>query len=330
MHYPHTITVHAGRTGSHLQGIAVDPREGHLYLSFTTCLLKTDLAGNLIGSVEGIAGHLGCIAWNGHERRIYASLEFKQDAIGSGIFHNLGISGKDIHDGFYMARFEVDKITRPHMDAKSDGVMDAVFLREVYDDYTAPGHRFGCSGIDGCTFVDEKNLYVAYGIYDDVQRRDNDNQILLRYDVSAWDALARPLDQYAMHTSGPERPEGKFFIYTGNTEYGIQNLEYDAEQNVMLAAVYPGQKKEFPNYSLFFIDAARESEGGKMFLTDFAGHDDHRFCGSHFPYGSTGLCALGGGDYYIGHDLFDGAERGARVELWRFDAEELTFEKVEE
>ena len=327
MTYPHTIHVHAGRTGSHLQGIAVDRELGYLYLSFTTCLLKTDLDGNLLGSVEGIVGHLGCIAWNGHERRIYASLEFKQDAIGSGIFRNLGISGADIHDGFYMARFDADRITRPHMDAKTDSVMDAVFLRQVYDDYTAPGHRHGCSGIDGCTFTDSRTLYVAYGIYDDVTRRDNDHQILLRCDVSDWDTLAQPLDQYAMHISGPEQVE-KCFVYTGNTEYGIQNLEYDAEQNALLAAVYPGRKKEFPNYSLFFIDAARR-EGEEMFLTDFAGHDDHRFCGSHFPYGSTGLCCLGEGLYYIGHDLYDGTERGARIELWRLNTEELTFDKVE-
>ena len=327
MKLPHTIHVHAGRTGSHLQGIALDREKGHLYLSFTTCLLKTDLQGNILGSVEGLVGHLGCIAWNPHDRRLYASLEYKNDAIGSGILHNLGLQ-TTLQNGFYMTRFAVDRITRPHMDAKADGVMDAVFLRQVLEDYTAPGHRYGCSGIDGCTFTDGRTLYVAYGIYDDVTRTDNDHQVLLRCDVSDWDAYARPLDQNAMHDSGPQAVE-KFFVYTGNTEYGIQNLEYDAEQKVMLAAVYPGQKKEFPNYSLFFIDAARR-EGEKMFLTDFAGHDDHRFCGSHFPYGSTGLCSLGGGDYYIGHDLFDGAERGARVELWHLDTEELTFRKVEE
>ena len=327
MTFPHTIHVHAGRTGSHLQGIAVDRQQGHLYLSFTTCLLKTDLTGNLIGSVEGIAGHLGCIAWNPHDRRLYGSLEYKNDEIGSGILRNLGLE-TTLQNGFYIVRFDADAITRPHMDAKSDGVMDAVFLRQVLEDYTAPNHRYGCSGIDGCTFTDDHTLYVAYGIYDLTPRDDNDCQVLLRCDVSDWDKYARPLDQEAMHDSGPQQLE-KFFVYTGSTHYGIQNLEYDGEQKAMLAAVYPGKKKKFPNYSLFFIDAARPAEGDKMFLTDFAGHDDHRFCGSHFPYGSTGLCCLGGGAYYIGHDLFDGAERGARIELWRFDPEELTFHRVE-
>lgn len=322
MNFPHTVTVHAGHTGSHLQGIAYDPQEKHLYLSFTTCLLKADLTGRILSRVEGIVGHLGCIAWNDRERRVYGSLEYKQDAIGQGIARNLG---QDVpaQSGFYMARFDADKMDRPKMDALGDSVMDAVFLREVYDDYAAPGHRYGCSGIDGCTFVGDSRLYVAYGIYGDTQRRDNDTQVLLEYDVSAWDACARPLDQRAMHRSGPDATDGKHFLHTGNTTYGIQNLEYDASLGAMVAAVYPGKKPEYPNYTLFFIDS------DTLTLTDFAGHSDHRFCGSHFPYGTEGLCSLGEGFFYIGRDVKEGDEHGALVELWRFDAEELTFHRAE-
>lgn len=321
MNLPHTISVHTGRTGSHLQGIARDPLLQHLYLSFTTCLLKTDLTGRILCRVDGIAGHLGCIAWNAEERRIYGSLEYKRDAIGQGILRNLGQDGA-AEDGFYMARFAADKMDRPQMDALHDGVMDAVYLQEVYNDYTAPNHRYGCSGIDGCTFTDEKTLYVAYGIYSDTQRCDNDRQVLLQYDVSGWDACARPLDQNAMHRSGPAAPDGKHFLHTGNTTYGIQNLEYDASLSAMVAAVYPGRKPEFPNYDLFFIDS------DTLTLTDFAGHSDHRFCGSHFPYGTEGLCALGDGYFYIGRDVKQGDEHSALVELYRFDTEELTFIKV--
>ena len=118
MRYPHTITVRAGRTGSHLQGIAVDPREGHLYLSFTTCLLKTDLDGRILGSVEGIVGHLGCIAWNPHDRRLYASLEYKNDEIGRGVRSALGIGEDFVSHAFYVAIFDVDKIDRMGMDAE--------------------------------------------------------------------------------------------------------------------------------------------------------------------------------------------------------------------
>ena len=48
------IRISGFHTG-HVQGIAQDG-EGNLYISFTTCLVKTDLAGNLIGSVSGLVG----------------------------------------------------------------------------------------------------------------------------------------------------------------------------------------------------------------------------------------------------------------------------------
>ena len=336
MHVPASITVRAGRTGSHLQGIAYDPEGRHLYLSFTTCLIKADLTGRVLASVEGIVGHLGCIAWNGEERRVYASLEYKNDEIGRGILKNIGHGG-ELPVGFYMARFDADKMDRPGMDAAADGVMEAVYLQEVYEDFTAPGHRYGCSGIDGCTFAPapgggegERYLYVAYGIYDNQPRNDNDRQVLLAYDVSDWDRYARPLQRSAIHRSGPDVPAQKLFVYTGSTHYGIQNLEYDSHSRTMMAAVYPGKKPEFPNYSLFFIDAAVPPQDGMLALTDFAGHSDHRFCGSHFPYGAEGLCALGGGYFYIGRDRQEGGEHSGLVELWRFDGEELTFHRVEE
>jgi hypothetical protein len=38
---------------SHVQGIAVDKKHGYIYYSFTTLLVKTDLAGNVVGTVSG-------------------------------------------------------------------------------------------------------------------------------------------------------------------------------------------------------------------------------------------------------------------------------------
>ena len=96
-------------SGSHVQGIAIDAKREHLYFSFTTCLVKTDLHGNVIGSVTGLAGHLGCIACNYDDGRVYGSLEFKQDSIGRGILASLGSDIK-LSDGFYMAIFDAEKI----------------------------------------------------------------------------------------------------------------------------------------------------------------------------------------------------------------------------
>ena len=43
----------------HCQGIAIDTKREFMYFSFTTALIKTDLAGNVVGTVTGLLGHLG-------------------------------------------------------------------------------------------------------------------------------------------------------------------------------------------------------------------------------------------------------------------------------
>ena len=58
----------------HIQGIAVDKKGGYIYYSFTTKLVKATLDGKIIGSVDGIVGHLGCIAFNEEDGCVYGSL----------------------------------------------------------------------------------------------------------------------------------------------------------------------------------------------------------------------------------------------------------------
>ena len=74
----------------HCQGIAVDTNKKYIYYAFTTTLVKTDLEGNLIGSVTGLLGHLGCIDFCDGDGRLYGSLEYKNDVIGKGILAHLG------------------------------------------------------------------------------------------------------------------------------------------------------------------------------------------------------------------------------------------------
>ena len=75
------IHIEGIKTG-HIQGIAIDTERKYMYCSFTTCLLKLDMDGNIVGSVKGLAGHLGCIAFNDEDGRVYGSLEYKHDCIG--------------------------------------------------------------------------------------------------------------------------------------------------------------------------------------------------------------------------------------------------------
>ena len=138
----------------HVQGIAVDLEKEQIYFSFTTILLKTDFSGKPLGSVRNLAGHLGCITFDADRRRVYGSLELKHDAIGKGIIDRTGWNPSE-EDNFYLVSFDIDKIDRMELDAESDGIMSAVWLREVVEEYAATDpisgqkHHYGCSGIDG-------------------------------------------------------------------------------------------------------------------------------------------------------------------------------------
>ena len=334
-------------TAGHVQGIATDAERKYMYYSFTTCLIKTDMDGNIIGSVKGLAGHLGCIAYNYNDGRIYGSLEYKHDSIGADIL--AGLSEKtDVTDGFYIAIFDADKIDRMNMDAEKDGIMTAVYLDEVLNDYKAEGHRYGCSGIDGLTFApipgdcgSKKYLYVAYGIYGDTDRNDNDYQVILRYDTAMWETYEKPLNQSSMHNSGPAKPESKYFVYTGNTSYGIQNLEYDADTECMFAAVYRGHKENFPNYPMYAIDMKKPAkyeklknigEDGEVLSVAQLGIKDELtgIWGLDFPYGSTGMISLGEGHFYFSRSFHDSTSWGTDVGLYKFDRESGCFSAIEE
>ena len=333
--------------GGHIQGIAVDRERKYIYCSYTTEFIKLDMEGNLIGSVRGFTGHLGCMAYNYEDGRVYASLEYKNDAIGRGILDRLGIQ-EEIQNAFYVAIFDVDKIDRPDMNAETDDVMTTVWLKEVAEDYLAvweekgveKKHRYGCSGIDGMTFApafegEGQRLLVAYGIYSDVDRTDNDYQVLLSYkpeELKPYEAL---LTAKNIHTSGPKSCDERYFVYTGNTSWGIQNLEYDPYTGDLFAAVYKGQKPQFPNYSMFVIKGAQEpvleelagygGERGKVLALEGEGND--------FPYGSTGIISLRDGRFYFSEDYHNPEEKswGSEICMYRYTGDEkMPFQKVEE
>lgn len=339
--YP--LLIDTGTQGSHhIQGIAVDTEKGYLYCSFTTRLLKFTLDGKLVGSVEGFVGHLGCISAGKSDRNIYGALEYINDEIGAGIEGSLDTNA------FYIAIFDMDKIDRVGMTPDEDGVMTAVYLAEAVNDYNATGvdkngnevpHKYGCSGIDGLAIgpmfgeTDSKTeyLFIDCGPYSDLTRNDNDNMVIQCYLLNELKKYAKPLSQNALHTSGPEKPLHKLFCYTGNTEYGIQNLEYDAYTKTYFAAVYKGKKKEFPNYPLFAFDAtkapvykdASEFEG-TITLKKFGSTDAKTgISGSNFPYGSTGLFAFGDGTYYFSEPYKFNGENGSMIRKYKLKDSEF-------
>ncbi len=349
--------VHSGYwPEGHVQGIAIDEAGGFIYFSFTTILLKTDLAGNPVGSVRGIVGHLGCITFDPDRRRIYGSLELKHDVIGRGIVNR---TGKELaeEDAFYLVSFDCDSITSMNMDAEvtdAEGrsLMTALYLPDVAKDYAetdeASGklHRYGCSGIDGTAYGpvfgqapdSPKKIMVCYGVYSDVERDDNDHQVILQYDPAMLQEQGKPLTQAAPHHSGCPC-EKRYFFYTGNTSYGVQNLEYDPYTRTYLTAVYTGRKERFPNYPLFFADAAaapadgelrgRGGERGLLLSPARPTTAVSETGGCWFGLGQTGVYAFGDGSYAFSRKLSRTEESGARAQaseviLCRLDGESDT------
>lgn len=340
----------------HIQGIAVDQEKGYIYYSYTTMLIKTDLQGRIVGSVTGLLGHLGDLDLNEADGRVYGSLEYKNDAIGRGIL-NMEKSTRTLDNAFYIAIFDVDRIDRVGMSAEKDGIMTTVYLPTVLEDYLAEvatsegkkAHRLGCSGIDGVAFgpkfgttSGKEYLTVAYGIYSEKDRSDNDYQVLLQYDTEKWAKYERTLSQDDMHQMGPQKPAGQYFVFTGNTTYGVQNLEYDPFTEAWLMAVYKGVKEHYPNYTLFAADAkarpAKQTLQGipyikKGFVVPLKaeGLKDATtgIRGWMWGVGSTGMAALGGGYYYFSHNYNSEQGQGSTIRMYRYtDLKDEAFEEV--
>ncbi len=331
--------------GGHIQGIALDKERKHLYCSFTTELVKLDLMGNVIGSVKGFTGHLGCLAL-GEDGRIYASLEYKNDIIGKGILDLLGKG--EVKTAFYVAVFDGNRITEPNMNAEKDGIMKTVWLREPTEDHLAvweedgklAKHRHACSGIDGITFApafegDGMRLLVAYGVYGDLDRHDNDYQVLLSYDPASLLPHEEILTADNVHQSGPDHAEARYFVYTGNTDFGVQNMEYDPYTGDIFLSVYRGRKPEFPNHNLFILDGkgvpheeeligCRGEKGKVLPLKKTGKHDEKNGIYSHESVnGSTGIFSLGDGTCYLSEARGSNGNYRATIRLCRICADQF-------
>lgn len=345
MNIPNQIPCGSSWKNGHVQGIAIDTEKGHVYYCFTTVLVKTDFSGTVLGTVGHLAGHMGCITMDPQRRRLYGSLELKHDMIGRGVIEQNGNWNPSDEDSFYLVAFDIDRIDRPGMNAETDGVMQAVYLSDVVHDYSEPDercgleHRYGCSGIDGIGLGpvfgapadSRQKIMIAYGIYGQPDRTGNDHQVILQFDPDVVDRYGQTLRQETPHHSGPAHSESRFFLYTGNTTFGVQNLEYDPFTRRWLAAVYEGKKAEYPNYPMFFIDGTVPPHEGELFgrngehgllLTLARGSESAGgITGCRFPLGQTGVWARGDGSFWFStpkHDRGSGLY-SATLTGYRFD-----------
>jgi ATP-dependent Lon protease len=162
------------------------------------------------------------------------------------------------------------------MDSENNEAFKIVCVKEATRDYHVTGfgsdgreyeHLYGCSGIDGVTIAPKlgkkggkEYLYVAYGIYGDVLRDDNDYQVLLRYDIKDLNEYAGVVTGLAWTSVGGEilfietslsKGKGSKLTLTGNLgdvmkESAVLALEYVKAHADLLNIDY----RIFDNYNI--------------------------------------------------------------------------------
>lgn len=199
----------------HLQGFA---KGGNfMYWSFTDTLVKTTLAGTVKCQVEMRDGHLGdCDYYDG---KIYASM----------LGHPAGGRPWNDWSSFYVYVFAADDLR----------LLNKIRL-EICEQYWAQrgteSDTRGFSGVDGVTVAPdpetgEPKLFVACAL--DTDERFTE-QIILRF------------------TLGGEY-ETEYRIPTGNTVFGIQNLDYDRENGEFWFSTYGPERDFQPEETLYCV-----------------------------------------------------------------------------
>ena len=343
-----------GKPAGHLQGAVVDDERRYLYMTFTDRLLKVDMqSGEIVGSVTGLlaggifggGAHLGDLAFR--DGKVYGSLEYKAA------------------EKFYIAVFDVSQITGHDIDYKTPGVMTTMYMDEVVKDYlceldagehenaaASMGHRYGCSGIDGITFgpmPGDKSgkvyMFVAYGVYRNIDRKDNDYQVILCFDPEQFAGEA--FDQNNPHHVGPKVYK-KLFVYTGNTTFGVQNLEYDLESGDYWMIVYKGVKEGYANPPVFIVDGGIAPEMQTLKLGDNPCYGDvqgecltlkavgelHEESGvwgvPEMPLvATTGFISLGNDYFYVAESGKENEMQYGKMHLMKLDRATYTFRCVE-
>ena len=315
---------------THVQGLAVDEQRGFIYYSMTTMFVKTDLRGKVLGTITGLDAHLGDLTLNAETGEVYGTLEYDaQRAWTVGIFDGPALTtmNADAEDSGLIDTVTLEEVAKDwDFDVDGDGVVDGDFPDSV-------DHRYGTAGVDGIAFgpsfaTGEANtLTVAYGIYANKLRNDNDNQVLLQYDISDWAQYRHPLNQRAIPRTGPSAPEGKYFVRTGNTNWGVQNLVYDQTRGIYMMSVYRSQKRDWPHYGMFAVKASSTpivKDDGREFLPLAKGASTDAPTGvtGWSPRNPYGLFVLADGTWLVNSDSGVTGKRYATTRRFQFEPRE--------
>lgn len=201
----------------HLQGFTSDGT--YLYWSFTDSLVKTTLSGTMVAQVPVLGGHLGDI--DRIDGKIYGSL--------------MGNSLAGRPWGVWTS-FQVNVY-----DAGSLSLLDAIRLDDCYGFYAAHSgadDAGGFNGIDGITRgVDPETgapaLMVACALFTGEGYRE---QQIFQY---SFDGHLQKIHR----------------IPTGNTVFGIQNLDFEADTGRYWFSTYSREQPYQPEETLYCVES---------------------------------------------------------------------------
>ncbi len=341
----------------HVQGITMDRGKGHIYYTFTNTLVKTDLEGNVLGTVKGYPGHMGDCTFNEQDGKLYATLQ-----LSTGEYDWYG------ENKYYVAIVDVEKITQVDTPYDTEGLMKVVNMSDIFgysQETLSTGFtgRYGITGLDGCqigpkfgTSTGMNYLTVAAGVADTCvggvnARTDNDYQIIFQYDITTWwDSLAKPLD-VDEPPNQTVKADGEYFLLTGNGSYGIQDVCYDEYTKQWYFITYGITNADFYAYMYCFVVAADaapvvgEIKGqptamqGNILQTVQKGTKHEVKNGVHagsviysydFYEACTGLVGIGDGYFYVAIACDSSiTKQYCDVYKYQWTAGERGFEKVE-
>ncbi len=199
----------------HMQGFSSG--NGYMYWSFTDTLVKTTLEGIVKCQVYVGGGHLGDCDY--HDGKIYAS------------FMKNALPGHEWADwsGYKLYIFDAEDLR----------LLNSINL-DICDYYKSitctPEDTRGFQGIDGVAIAPdpvsgEDKVFIACALFTGEKYS---NQIILQFDLDG-------------------KYETEYHIPTGNTVFGIQNLDYDAENKEFWFTTYGGSQPYQPKEVLYCI-----------------------------------------------------------------------------
>ncbi len=190
-----------------------------MYWSFTDSLVKTTLENTVIAQMPVLGGHMGDIDY--HDGKIYATV----------MGNSLAGRPWGVWTSFYVYVFDAENLS----------LLKMIRLDPCYDMYADYQNNGGFNGVDGIAIVPDADgrlsMWVAAALFNG---EEYDSQMLLHFTL-----------------------EGKLIeikkFKTGNTIFGIQNLDYEADTGNFWFSTYTSDIEYQTKYCLYRVDASSET-----------------------------------------------------------------------